>query len=473
MHSAISQSRGAPDPSLSDYPRPPPGSPSGIKVIIIGAGIGGLACAIECRLEGHEVIVFEQTREFKALGDNIGLFPNSGRFCKRWGIHYELSKSCAYPDGLTYRRFDGDLITHEHAVKRGASMGDSNPFKDAPLYDTTRADLHRILIERAQELGADIRMGSRVDRHFETPTSAGVEVNGERVEADVLLGADGVKSQVRENYLKINDKPLASGYAIFRTSYSTDLLRANPLCAHLAPLDEDARTIWIGPQRHFIVGTSKSGKHLHWLFTHPDDEEIEESWMLPAKIEDALKHAEGWDPVVRAVIETTPPNSLIDWKLMFREPLPRWVSDGGRVCILGDAAHPFLPTSQQGASQAVEDGVTIAHTLSLAKERGLSLDNALKAYQSLRYERVKQAQQLGVDNRDMWHKLDYTRPIDPEKIKLPFATWLWTHDAIAHAHAEFDAALAAPFPPKPRKETEKIEVKEKLAMQPVATAVAA
>ncbi|GAA5986121.1 hypothetical protein JCM11641_004717 [Rhodosporidiobolus odoratus] len=441
--SAISQSRGAPDPSLSDYPRPAAGADSGVKVLIVGAGIGGLSAAIESRLEGHEVLVLEAAREFKPLGDNIGLFPNSGRFIKRWGIHYALSQHCAYPDGLTYRRYDGELITHSRPQKQGDEMGDENPFKDAPLYDTTRYDLHRILIDRAKELGAEIKMGSRVTKHFETETSAGVEVAGERYEADVVIGADGVKSPVRESYLGINDKALASGYAIYRTSYSADLLRANPICAHLAPVDEDARTLWIGPQRHFIVGTSKSGQDMHWLFTHPDYEDIEESWALPAKLEDALKQAEGWDPVVRAVIETTPPNALIDWKLMFREPLPSWVSENGRIGLIGDAAHPFLPTSQQGASQAVEDGVTVAHVLSLAKQRGLPLNLALKAYQALRYERAKQAQQLGVDNRDMWHKLDYSKPIDPESIKLPFATWLWHHNAITHAHEGFNAAIAS------------------------------
>lgn len=108
---------------------------------------------------------------------------------------------------------------------------------------------------------------------------------------------------------------------------------------------------------------------------------------------------------------------------------------------MGDAAHPFLPTSQQGASQAVEDGVTIAHTLKLAKDRGMSLSYGLKTFQAMRYDRVRRAQQLGVDNRNMWHKVDYSKPIDPESIKLPFALWLWDHDAVQHAHDNFDAAV--------------------------------
>ncbi|BGP41482.1 hypothetical protein JCM10450v2_005530 [Rhodotorula kratochvilovae] len=443
--SAISQSRGAPHPDLTDYPRPPPGAPSGIKVIIVGAGIGGLACAIESRLEGHEVLILEQTKEFRPLGDNIGLFPNSGRLVKRWGIHYELSKACAYPDGLRYYRYDGDLITHQRHQRQGESLGEENPFKDAPLYDTTRYDLHEILIKRAKELGAELRMDARVTKYIEEADYAAVEVDGQVHKADVVLGADGVKSKARELVLGVYDAPKPSGYAIFRTSYSADLIRANPVCAHLAPENEDARSIWIGPDAHFIIGTTKSGKEMHWLLTHLDTADVSESWLYPGKVEDALSFVEGWDPVVRAVMETTPDGALVDWKLVFRDPLPTWVSKGGRTCVLGDAAHPFLPTSQQGASQAVEDGVTIAHALSLAKAKGLPLSVALRAYETLRYERVKRAQQLGVDNRERMHKVDWTKPIDAEAVKLPFALWLWQHDAIKHCHENFDAAVVAPL----------------------------
>lgn len=91
---------------------------------------------------------------------NIGLFPNSGRLVKRWGIHYELSKHCAYPDGLRYYRYNGEFITHQRHQKQGDALGDENPFEDAPLYDTTRYELHRILIKRAKELGADVRLSS-------------------------------------------------------------------------------------------------------------------------------------------------------------------------------------------------------------------------------------------------------------------------------------------------------------------------
>lgn len=119
------------------------------------------------------------------------------------------------------------------------------------------------------------------------------------------LGADpvpfaGVKSKARELVLGIYDAPKPSGYAIFRTAYSADLIRANPECAHLAPEGKDARCIWIGPDVHFIHGTSRNGKEIHWLLTHLDTADVEESWMLPGDPKDALEVVKGWDPVMSA-----------------------------------------------------------------------------------------------------------------------------------------------------------------------------
>ena len=85
-----------------------------------------------------------------------------------------------------------------------------------------------------------------------------------------------------------------------------------------------------------------------------DEADIEESWQHPGSVEDALKVLEGWDPIVHDIVKATP--FLVDWKLVYRDPLPTWVSPKSRIALIGDAAHPFLPTSIQGASQAMEDG---------------------------------------------------------------------------------------------------------------------
>ena len=89
---------------------------------------------------------------------------------------------------------------------------------------------------------------------------------------------------------------------------------------------------------------------------------------------------EGWDPICKAIVEKTP--SLVDWKLVYRDPLPTWTSEKGRIALLGDSAHPFLPTSTQGATQAMEDGVTIAICLKRAGKE--HVPTAVKTYQSIR-----------------------------------------------------------------------------------------
>lgn len=155
---------------------------------------------------------------------------------------------------------------------------------------------------------------------------------------------------------------------------------------------------WIGPDVHFLFSTIKNGQDCCWVMTHKvsqlssdqssnsdrfhqDETDIAESWSLPGKLEDAYRVIDGWDPIVRAIIEKSP--SLVDWKLVYRDPLPRWVSDHGRIALLGDSAHPFLPTSAQGATQAMEDGVVLAVCL---KEGGKgNVPDAVRAYQTIRY----------------------------------------------------------------------------------------
>src|ERR1700761_2638709 len=113
-----------------------------------------------------------------------------------------------------------------------------------------------------------------------------------------------------------------------------------------------------------------------------DEADIDESWSFPGKLEDVYKVFEGWDPLCKRIVSKTPEDRLVDWKLVYRDPLPRWISDLGRIALLGDSAHPFLPTSIQGATQAMEDGVTIAVCLGKAGKDNIS--QALWTYQNLR-----------------------------------------------------------------------------------------
>lgn len=152
---------------------------------------------------------------------------------------------------------------------------------------------------------------------------------------------------------------------------------------------------------HGYITTVEGGKQIGATLTHKEIGDVEEGWSFPGKREDVLACCEGWDPVYRRVWEKI--ENIIDFKLVFRECLDKWVHDSGRIIIAGDAAHPFLPTSTQGASQAIEDAATIA--LCLAKAGRDRIPLALHAAFQLRYEHVKAAQAVGISQRNAWHNM--------------------------------------------------------------------
>jgi 2-polyprenyl-6-methoxyphenol hydroxylase-like FAD-dependent oxidoreductase len=152
---------------------------------------------------------------------------------------------------------------------------------------------------------------------------------------------------------------------------------------------------------------------------------------------------EGWDPIVQKILDKTP-SPLIDWKLVYRDPLPTWISARRRIALIGDSAHPFLPTSIQGASQAMEDGATIAVCLSKAQaaaagKNSNGVQEAIATFEAIRYERVRSAQKTGEQTRDIWHKADFSAAKkDPQMLRLRREAWLLNFDAETYAEEHYE-----------------------------------
>ncbi|KAJ5815202.1 hypothetical protein N7474_006979 [Penicillium riverlandense] len=409
--------------------------PSGIKVVVVGAGFGGLTAAIECHRQGHDVEIYESFPELKSLGDIISFGPNAGRIFRRWSngsvadrmtplsIHLENH-------GFKIHKWTGELVYTQPTPK---------PNPEAPAFNGHRGELHTVVFNYAKdELGIPIHLGQRVTKYFEDENQAGIELeSGNKVTADLVIGADGVRSQARELVLGYFDQPKSSGYAVFRAWFpNTDMIK-DPRTKHFCE-NGDTFNGWIGPDVHFLFSTIKNGQDCCWVLTHKDEADIKESWSLPGKLEDVYKVIEGWDPLCKAIVEKTP--SLVDWKLVYRDPLPKWVSKHGRIALLGDSAHPFLPTSAQGATQAMEDGVVMAICLRRAGKG--SVPAAVRAYEDIRYERVRAVQKTGETTRDMWHKADWEAVAkDPSSIQLPREDWIFQFDAETNAEESFDEAV--------------------------------
>jgi 2-polyprenyl-6-methoxyphenol hydroxylase-like FAD-dependent oxidoreductase len=251
-----------------------------------------------------------------------------------------------------------------------------------PFCNTHRAYFQFAFSEFATEIGVKVNYGERITEYFENDKEAGVISNGLKHIADIVVGADGVRSRARSFVTKCEDIPVSSGFAIYRAWFPTERLAGNPLTKSFVT-NGDSMNAWIGPDVHCFVTTNEAMKCVSYVLTHKDEYTVEESWSFPGHVEDILRIVKDWDPVLKAIVRVTPKNRLIDWKLLWRDPIRKWVSEGGRVAISGDAAHPFLPSSGNGASQAIEDSVTIATALRLAGRENVEL--ALRAYETLRY----------------------------------------------------------------------------------------
>lgn len=304
-----------------------------------------------------------------------------------------------------------------------------------------RGELHSIIYQHAKDRGIDIRLGQRVTDYFETDHHAGVVVNGQkRLTADVVIAAEGVRSRGRKIVLGFDDNPKSSGYAVYRAWFPGDAIADNEMLKRFV-VNGDTHQGWIGPDIHFLASSLKGGKEFNWVFTHVDDGNIDESWQFPGKVEEALEYVKDFAPVVKAIVQSTPKTGrLIDHKLVFRDPLPTFISPKCRIVLIGDAAHPFLPTSIQGASQSIEDGVVLAVCLELAGKSKVPL--AVRAFETLRYERVHRAQSTGVKTREKWHRANWDHIWkNPEALHLTREAWLLNFDAEADAYKRYKQAV--------------------------------
>ncbi|RYP82354.1 hypothetical protein DL770_005613 [Monosporascus sp. CRB-9-2] len=412
---------------------------TGIKVIIVGAGFGGLGAAIECHRQGHEVEIYESFAELKELGDIISFGPNAGRIFYRWSdgeitrrmraLSIDLRKY-----GFNIHKYDtGEIVVNQPTPEYPV---------DAPNFNGHRGELHSIVFHYARdELGIPIHLGHKIQTYFENEEQSGIVLeSGEKVAADVVLAADGVRSKARKSVLGYEDKPKSSGYAVWRAWFSNKDMVADPETAHFC-INGDTFNGWIGPDMHFLFSTIKNGSDCCWVLTHPDEHDIDESWSFPGQLSEVLETIKDWDPMCTRIVSKTPGDKLVDWKLVYRDPLPTWVSPEGRILLVGDSAHPFLPTSAQGATQALEDGVTIA--VCLRKGGKDNVPTAVRAHEKIRYDRVRETQKTGESTRDMWHKTDWTKVKEnPDLVKFPRQSWIFDFDAEKHAEEVYDEVAA-------------------------------
>jgi salicylate hydroxylase len=338
-----------------------------LRVAIVGGGIGGLFAAKALVARGVEVSVYEQAVAIGEIGAGVFLTPNSVRQLQRVGLEPEVEQwGARVGPNSRYFRHDGAPIAP-------VQVTDSSGWN--ATFGMHRADLVDML---ADALPADmVRTGHRCTGFEQDSQSARVSfANGASVEADIVIAADGIHSELRR-FVFASSQPTFSGSVAYRGLVPHERVPDWPT---------DRWQMWLGKGRHFLVFPVRAGRLLNYVGFVPTDEEMKESWSAPGDPEILRREFAGWDPRIDQVLSNV--QTTFRWALYDREPLPVWTRD--RLSLLGDAAHPMLPHLGQGANQSIEDGMALATILAGADKA--TAPRALLAYEQLRRERVAQVQ---------------------------------------------------------------------------------
>ena len=337
------------------------------QVAIIGGGIGGLFAANAMIAQGLDVSVYERAPELGEIGAGFFLTPNSMRQLQRVGLGAAVEKWGALVGaGSEYLRHDGTPIAP-------VQVEDANGWN--ATYGMHRADFVDLL---AAQLPTDVvHCGHRGIEFEQNTETASVKFdNGTRVEANVVIAADGIHSKLRPNVFPPS-KPVFHHAICYRGLVSRECIPDWPM---------DRWLMWAGPSKHFLVFPVRHGEMVCYVGFVPADEEMKESWSAPGDPDRLRAEFKGWDERIEDLLKQV--NDTFRWALYDREPLPTWTN--GRLALLGDAAHPMLPHLGQGANQAVEDGMALAVILS--RTDTASVPAALVAYEKLRLDRVAEIQ---------------------------------------------------------------------------------
>ena len=342
-------------------------------VIVVGGGIGGLFAANALIAQGLKVSVYEQAPALGEVGAGVYVTPNSVRQMERVGLGPAVEKWGARVGTKScYFRDDGSPIAP-------VQVTDSSGWN--ATFGMHRADFVSFL-SGALPAGV-VGTGHRCVGFEQDEKSARVFFeNGAKAEADIVVGADGIHSELRP-YVFPPSQPVFSGTVAYRGLVPHALVPDMPA---------NAWTMWLGHGKHFLAFPVRAGELINFVGFVPADQEMKESWTAKGDPEALRAEFAGWDPRIGNLLRHV--DSTFKWALHDRDPLPAWTK--GRLTLLGDAAHPMLPHLGQGANQSIEDGMALATIL--ARTDAATAPSALVAYEKLRRERVASVQRGAREN---------------------------------------------------------------------------
>jgi salicylate hydroxylase len=342
--------------------------PRAPRIAIVGGGIGGLAAALALERRGAEVIVAEQSGALSEIGAGLNLTPNAVKALRALGVEDAVNGIASGSEFLNIRSWkSGRYISR---MRRG----DFKQRFGAPNLSVHRADLLDVLAGALRS--TDIRLGLRAVA-VEPGEQCAVArfADGTTIEADIVVGADGIHSVVRTSLFGA-DAPRFTGCICWRGMAD----------AAAVPSDIDVTdgALWMGPHGHVVHYPVRRGELLNIVAHCDSDAWTEESWTQRCDVSEVMATYAGWNPELTRLYPCS--TRWYKWALYDRDPLMKW--SRGRATLLGDCAHAMLPYLGQGAAMAIEDACVLA---AIVARHADDLSTALVAYEQIRAPRARAA----------------------------------------------------------------------------------
>lgn len=336
-------------------------------VLVAGGGIGGLAAALALTRQGFDVKVLEQAPQLGEIGAGIQLGPNAFAAFDALGIGERARGRAVYTDEMVMHDALDETLVGRIPTGEAFRRRFGNPY--AVIH---RADVHKSLLEGAEASGrVEVATSTTVQRIEQDDEGVTIfDTKGGRHHGVALIGADGVKSAVRRQY--VGDEARVSGHVVYRAVVDKKDFPQE--------LQWNAASIWVGPNCHLVHYPLRGGEQYNVVVTFHSREK--EEWSVrEGSREEVQSYFEGISPRARQLIDL--PKDWKRWATADREPIANWTF--GRATLLGDAAHPTLQYLAQGACMALEDAVTLGEALRIHDRR---FDKAFDLYQRSRVART-------------------------------------------------------------------------------------
>lgn len=390
-----------------------------MKVGIIGGGIGGAALALALKQQGIDAHIFERAPAFGEIGAGVQMTPNAVKVLEALGLGEELQKVGFLPEAMVGRNWEDARQLFRTPLKAVCPK-----LFDANFYHVHRADLLSILCEGIDTSKVTFNAACTGVEHRNGKAVASF-ADGSTFEADLIVGADGIHSVVR-NSLWGKTPASFTGHMCWRALV--------PVEQHPLPFVSPDASFWMGPKSHIVTYYVKGGAAVNIVAVAESDKWVAESWTEPSSREELLAAFTGWHSDIVDLFRMTDSATTFKWGLFDRDPMTQWSK--GAVTLLGDAAHPMLPFLSQGAAMAIEDGYVLAQALAHFED----LQEALSAYEEERRPRTARVQLEARERGRTYHlatpeelekrdrEMQEQQKANPNAVGIK-AEWVYEYDA--------------------------------------------